>query len=81
MKIIKFAMQPIDTTHSTVTLILSDGDVDDPKSELLHIRTNIETHANPLVSEVHRAALQNARDVISSQFQELNNLPKHPDIR
>jgi len=80
MNLIKFSMKPIDATHSIVTLILSNGDIDDPQSGLLHIRTNIETHANPLVSEVHRAALESARDVISSQFQELNTLPAHPEI-
>jgi hypothetical protein len=75
MKLFKLEISPINATHSTVTLVLSDGNLDDPKSELLHIRMGIEHPANPLVSEVYRAALHNVRAAISVQFEEINKLP------
>lgn len=79
MRITQCNIVSVSTTVCIVDIAISDPSAPPETTELLHIRTRIETHPNPLVSEVRKAALQRARDIVVAQIQEITNLPPHPE--
>ena len=79
MHITRCNIVPVSTTACIVDIVISDPSALAETTELLRIRTRIETLAYPLLSAVRKAALQNARALIVEQIRALDTLPPHPE--